>query len=126
MICRHIKKNEIFNLVIYTDNLNSNIEVEYYKIDRDSNFIPLSGNMIKVGNDIFIKKISFDTTGEFIIKVVNGENIDYEKFKVYDFSDEDEYSKLNEILLSVENVNSLLNEELLFIKKQLRIINAQL
>lgn len=125
MLCRHIKKNEVFNLVIYTDK-DSGVITEYYKIDIDNDFKTLPGNMIKVGTDIFIKKVTFDTIGEYIVKVINGENTEYERFKVYDFSDEDENAKLNQIILSLEDMNSVLNEELLFIKKQLRIINAQL
>ena len=48
------------------------------------------------------------------------------KGQFYNFSEEDTQSTINNIFLSVENIKSELNEELLFLRKQLKIINAQL
>ena len=61
-----------------------------------------------------------------MVRVTIGDVIEYERYKIYNFSEEDPQATINNIFLSVENIKSELNEELLFLRKQLKIINAQL
>lgn len=126
MVCRHIKINEVYNFILTADTIEK-IKLEYSKItNEDTNFILLDGALKEVDTNLYIKEISFSEAGEYLVRITINDYVDYERYKIYNFSDEDGQIKLDNILLAVQNANSELNEELLFIKKQLRIINAQL
>lgn len=125
MTCRHIKQNETYNLTVYSVDP-KDISVEFYKIGSSVEFTTLPGLLTQVNNELFIKAVSFNTIGEYIVKVVSNGSTDYEKFKVYNFSDDDQNDKLNSMFLAVENINAELNDNLAFIKKYLKIINARI
>lgn len=127
MICRHIKVNEIYNIILDTEE-NNDIRLEYGKITEtgDVSFSILTNSVTRVDKELFIKQISFSSAGEYLVRVTTSSETVYERFKVYNFSEEDSEMKLDNMLLTIENMRSEFNEDLLFIKKQLRIINAQL
>ncbi len=126
MVCRHIKVSEIYNFILHTDTI-ENVKLEYTKISNaDTSFEILDGNLMEIDNNLYIKEISFPEAGEYMVRVNIGEAIEYERYKIYNFSEEDTQATINNIYLSVENIKSELNEELLFLRKQLKIINAQL
>ncbi len=126
MVCRHIKINETYNFILNVETIEK-VKVEYSKISNNSTqFILLDGDVGKIDNRLYLKQISFAEAGEYMVRVTVGDEIEYERYKVYNFSEEDNQNMLINILLSVENNNSELNEELLFIRRQLKLINAQL
>lgn len=126
MVCRHIKINETYNFILNVDTIEK-VKVEYSKISNNTTqFILLDGDVGKIDNRLYLKQISFAEAGEYMVRVTVGNDIEYERYKVYNFSEEDNQNMLINILLSVENNNSELNEELLFIRRQLKLINAQL
>lgn len=126
MVCRHIKVNEIYNFILHADTIEK-VKLEYTKISNaDTSFELLDGNLTEIDNNLYIKEISFPEAGEYMVRVTIGETIEYERYKIYNFSEEDTQATINNIFLSVENIKSELNEELLFLRKQLKIINAQL
>lgn len=127
MVCRHIKINEIYNFILTTESIEK-VKLEYSKITSDgsTSFELLDGDMEEVDNNLFIKQISFPEAGEYIVRITTGNIVDYERYKIYNFSEEDSQMKLDNMFLAMQNMNSELNEDLLFIKKQLKIINAQL
>lgn len=126
MVCRHIKVSEIYNFILHADTI-ENVKLEYTKISNaDTSFELLGGNLTEIDNNLYIKEISFPEAGEYMVRVTIGEAIEYERYKIYNFSEEDTQATINNIYLAVENIKSELNEELLFLRKQLKIINAQL
>lgn len=126
MVCRHIKVNEIYNFILHADTIEK-VKLEYTKISNaDTSFELLDGNLTEIDNNLYIKEISFPEAGEYMVRVTIGDGIEYERYKIYNFSEEDTQATINNIFLSVENIKSELNEELLFLRKQLKIINAQL
>lgn len=126
MVCRHIKVNEIYNFILHADTIEK-VKLEYTKISNaDTSFELLDGNLTEIDNNLYIKEISFPEAGEYMVRVTIGDVIEYERYKIYNFSEEDTQATINNIFLSVENIKSELNEELLFLRKQLKIINAQL
>lgn len=126
MICRHIKINEIYNFMVTSDTI-QNVKLEYSKItDGTTDFKLLDGDINEIDNNLFLKQISFPEEGEYLVRVTIGDFVDYERYKIYNFSDKDTQAIIENLVLSVENMKSELNEDLLFIKKQLKIINAQL
>lgn len=126
MICRHIKINEVYNFMVTSDTI-QNVKLEYSKItDGTTDFKLLDGDINEIDNNLFLKQISFPEEGEYLVRVTIGDFVDYERYKIYNFSDKDTQAIIENLVLSVENMKSELNEDLLFIKKQLKIINAQL
>lgn len=126
MICRHIKINEIYNFMVNSDTI-QNVKLEYSKItDGTTDFKLLDGDINEIDNNLFLKQISFPEEGEYLVRVTIGDFVEYERYKIYNFSDKDTQAIIENLVLSVENMKSELNEDLLFIKKQLKIINAQL
>ena len=126
MVCRHIKVNEIYNFILHADTIEK-VKLEYTKISNaDTSFELLDGNLTEIDNNLYIKEISFPEAGEYMVRVTIGDGIEYERYKIYNFSEEGTQATINNIFLSVENIKSELNEELLFLRKQLKIINAQL
>lgn len=126
MVCRHIKINEVYNFMVTSDTI-QNVKLEYSKItDGITDFKLLDGDINEIDNNLFLKQISFPEEGEYLVRVTIGDFVDYERYKIYNFSDKDTQAIIENLVLSVENMKSELNEDLLFIKKQLKIINAQL
>ncbi len=126
MICRHIKINEIYNFMVNSETI-QNVKLEYSKItDGTTDFKLLDGDINEIDNNLFLKQISFPEEGEYLVRVTIGDFVEYERYKIYNFSDKDTQAIIENLVLSVENMKSELNEDLLFIKKQLKIINAQL
>ena len=88
------------------------LEFGHTKISNaDTSFELLDGNLTEIDNNLYIKEITFPEAGEYMVRVTIGEAIEYERYKIYNFSEEDTQSTINNIFLSVENIKSELNEE---------------
>lgn len=125
MLCRHIKQNETYNLTVYSSDA-TEVTVEYFKIGTSTVFAEMPGTLTKINSELFNKAIVFDSLGEYIIKVTANGTVDYEKFKIFNFNDDDQNSVLNNMKLVIDDMNSEISENLAYIKKQVKIINARL